>query len=200
MNERTLRPGNVAAAAVLIGAVVVIVMPQHAMSVVQLVAVTVAAACGLYALSVRVPPTGWMSPFRWMSPFDRTAAQGWQGHRSDEVDLIRSKLSGRRQRVEGGPPTPPEVLRLVQPLIRAALDLDPGDDAGLASARALVSPLTWAVLTGEALRQPPWFRTLGPNGREVAEVVHAVLDDLDRLSAGATAAIQPIDFGPGRAP
>ena len=79
---------------------------------------------------------------------------------------------------------PPATLRLLKPLIASALDLDPDDEPHQGSARGPVSPLTWAVLTSEPLQRPYWFRTLRPDEREVAQTVHCVLDELDRLKAG----------------
>jgi hypothetical protein len=77
-------------------------------------------------------------------------------------------------------------LRLLQPLIRAALEqhgVDPRDPVQLDSARPLLSPLTWAVLTSDPLKGASWLRTLRPDGRAVAGVVHSVFDDLDHLAA-----------------
>lgn len=181
MNPRTLRFGNLAAAAVLIGGVLVAVLPQYAMSVVQLVIVTVATAAALYALIAIVPVT-W-----WRSPFDRSGRPGRKLRGSDELDLIRSKLSGRRHPIENGRPLPPGALHLMKPLIRVALErenVDPDAEAHRASARALLSPLTWAIFTSDPSRRPHWFRTFRSKEREVADIVHAVLDDLDRLASG----------------
>lgn len=226
MNERTLRPANVAAAAVLIGGVLIVVLPQHGLSIVQLVVVTIAAAAALYALAISVPEwsaTWWrVAPFNRPSravgptrrlrathparparlaprnggvrrPFGRGRSRG-----PGNLERIRSKLSGRRQPISNGPPVPPEALRLLQPLIRVALEregLDPGDEAHRETARALLSPLTWAVLTSEPLRGPPWYRTRRRAERQVADVVHRVFDDLDRLAAGGGDS-QPIPRAP----
>lgn len=200
MNEGALRPGNVAAAAVLIGGVLATVLPQHAMSIVQLVIVTVAVSTGLYALAVHVPSAGWISPFKWMSPFGRAAYPGRRRRRSDELRSIRLKLSGRRQPIENGPPMPPVTLRLLKPLIASALDLDPSEEPPPPSARGRVSPLTWAVLTSQPLRRPRWFRTLRPNEREVTQTVHSVLDELDRLKAGASDPKGSINSSQARVP
>ena len=199
MNGRALWPANVAAAAVLIGGVLIVALPQHALTIVQLVIVTTAVSVGVYALAVNVHPTGWISPFKWLSPFSRTAHQGRLGHRSDELDWIRAKLSGRRQHLENAPPMPPPILRQLKPLIAAALDLDLGDEPRLASARGRVSPLTFSVLTSEPLDRPSWFRMLPPNEREVAETVHRVLDDLDRLNSGNSPPATSVDSGHARA-
>ncbi len=84
MSERALRPGNVAAAATLIGGVLAVALPQHGMSIVQLVIVTVAVSTVVYALAVNVPTTRWMSPFKWMSPFNQAAYLRSRSGRSDE--------------------------------------------------------------------------------------------------------------------
>jgi len=112
-----------------------------------------------------------------------------QAQGSDEVDRIHSTLSGRRVPVENGPPLPPETLRLLQPVIRSTLEregIDPTDEGSLESARVRLSPLTRAVLAGEPSKHPGWFRTLRPDARQVAGIVHSVLDDLDRFDAAGS--------------
>jgi len=183
VSARTNGPGAVAAGALVIGGMLAVWLPRFGVSIVQLVIVTVAAAAALHTLAVGVPQwsaTGW-----WLSPFDRTRAPGSERQGRGELDRIRARLSGRRQRVPGGDPMPPEVLRLLQPLIRFALErqgLDLRSEAHRSAARRLLSPLTWAVLEAEPLRQPYGLRTLWPNRRQVAASVHAVLDDLERTS------------------
>jgi hypothetical protein len=39
------------------------------------------------------------------------------------------------------------------------------------------------VLTSDQLEKPYWFQLLPPNRREVAEAVHRVMDEVDRLDA-----------------
>jgi hypothetical protein len=159
-------------------------LPQHALSIVRLAIVTVAAAAGLYALAVQAPST-W-----WMSPFDRRVRRERKGPGSNEMRWIRSRLAGRRKRIDGGLSLPPEAVRLLQPLIRAALEregLDPADASCLASAGELLSPPTWAVLAQDPVERPRWFRTLWPDVRATAEVVHSVLDDIDHLADGLIA-------------
>ncbi len=91
MSERNLRPANVAAAALVIGGVLLVALPRHALSIVQLVVLTAAAATALYALAVNVPPTGWMSPFKWMSPFGgRRARRGTSSRRTRPTRSARS--------------------------------------------------------------------------------------------------------------
>jgi hypothetical protein len=183
MNPRYLRPANMAAATALICGVLVVAMPQHALSILRLGIVTAAAAACLFALVVNAPPT-W-----WLSPFDRSGRRRRGRGSGGDVAWIRSRLGGRRQRIAGGRPLPAGTVQLLQPLIESALErqgIDPADRASLASAGRLVSPTTLAVLrAGE--RRGRWFRTVRPDRRGTAEAVHAVLDDLDRLRAGGAA-------------
>lgn len=186
MNVRMLAPANVAAAAVLIGGALVVALPGHATSIVRLVVLTTAAAVVVHAVASVVPEwtaTGW-------SPFGRAARREGETSASGEIDRIRSRLSGRRQRIGDGPPLPPETVRLLQPLIRVALERE-GLGCGKL-ARTSLSPLTLAVLAADPLQRPNWFRTHRPDGRQVAEIVHGVLDDLDRLS-GAQGASRHAD-------
>jgi hypothetical protein len=174
MNQ-VFRPRHIGAAAVVIGGVLIGVLPHHAMSIVRLVIVTVAAAAGLYALTASAPPM-W-----WLSPFDRNFSRRKKSRGSDDIESIRSKLASPRRRLAQLPPLPPESLHLLRPLIVAALEREGIDPADEASARPLVSPLTWAVLENQALQRGQWIPLL-PNQRETARVVHRVLDDLDRLA------------------
>lgn len=190
MSENILRPAHIAAAAVTIGGALAILLPQHGMSLVRLVIVTVAAAAGLYALTIQAPPA-W-----WMSPFDRRHRRGRHGAGRDDVDWIRSTLAGRRQPIDGGPPLPPQALALLQPLIRTALDregIDPGDGTAVDSTGTRLAPITIAVLAARPLTHPSRRRTLRPDERQTASAVDAVLDDLERLAAGGTGPPAPID-------
>lgn len=184
MNERSLRPANVASAALVIGGVLLVALPRHALSIVQLVVVTAATAAALYALAANVPPTGWMSPFKWMSPFVPTVRQARDEATAHETDSIRSKISGRRVRIAGGTPMPPETVRLLKPLIRSALDVGPDDDLRAAARKARLSPLSWSVLACDIDPHPGWLGTVRADERRVAEVVHQVLDEIERLDAG----------------
>lgn len=187
MSESALRPGSIVAAAVMIGGLIVVLFPQHGVTVVQVVVVTAAAAVGLFALAVTVPE--W-SAVRWlMSPFNRTGRAEPERRAPHELERIRWRLSRRRQRIRDGTPLPPEVLRLLQRLVRVALErkgLDPNREAHLETIRRRVTPLTWAVLSSEPMGWKHWYQTLWGNERQVAEVVHGVLDDLDHLTAGTT--------------
>jgi hypothetical protein len=193
VNERNLRPASVAAAALVIGGVLLLAFPGHALGIVQLVLVTAAAATGLYALAVNVPPTGWMSPFKWMSPFVGAVRMERVTPASQELASIRAKLSGRRLRASGGPALPPETLRLLKPLIRSTLDLDPAGDVVPREAAVRLSPLTRAILACDVPTDLGWLATVRPDEHEVADAVHRVLDELDRLEPGGD---RPGDLSP----
>lgn len=181
MSERRLGPWDVAAAALVIGGAITMLMPQYGASVLRLVIVTAAAAACVHALTLNVPVT-------WSSPFDgATRKRSGTPTHTDGVEWTRSRLSARRQTMAKGPPLPPEILRILQPLIRTSIGQnDPyvEDRKHAARFRRALSPLTWAVLNADGLKQPHWFQTRWPNPREVATVVHRVLDDLESLAAG----------------
>lgn len=137
----------------------------------------------MHALAVHVPTAGWIAPFTSVSPFSRRAHPQRSGPRSEALDFLRDRLADRRQRLPGDlPALPPALLRRLKPLVAAALELDPGDPAELASARSRVSPLTFAVLSSEPMERVSWLRTVGPDEDEVVRAVHRVLDELERLS------------------
>lgn len=188
MSELNLRPANVAAAALVIGGVLLVALPRYALAIIQLVVVTAAAATALHALAANVPPTGWMSPFKWMSPFVGTASPIRATSVSGDIATIRAKLAGRRVRTAHGPALPPETLRLLRPLVRSALDLDPDDASPPSAAVARLSPLTASVLTTRIPAAPGWLGTLRPDERAVGETVHRILDELDRLDPGGARA------------
>lgn len=168
MNEQTLRPGFMAAAAVTIAGLLILLLPHHAVSIARLAVVTLAAAAGLHALAVLAPPAWWKSPFDWnVDPAHKPRS-------ADEVDWIRSTLGAPRQPVPGAPPLPSQTLRFLQPIIRAALErheMGPQD----------LTPLARAVLVARPLDHAPWYRTRRPDARTVGETVHEILDELERL-------------------
>ena len=179
MNEQPFRPGSVAAAAILIGGGLIAAFPQHSMSIIRLVIVTIAAAAGLFALGVNAPAT-W-----WRSPFERGLPLKWKRSGAHELHWIRSEMAGWRQRIANGPPLPPEVVRRLQPLIAVEIEragADPADEAIGEYTRQHLSPLTIAVFTADAGNSHHRFRFVPPNRGAVAAAVHAVLDDLERLA------------------
>lgn len=204
MNESGFRPRSVAAGAVIIGGLLLLLFPRFALSIVQVVVVTVAVVAGLHVLTVHVPPSGWMSPFKWLSPFVWLPPQRRRRTGLGEIDLIASKISGWRRPIPSGPPMPSAVLRLLRPLIRTALDLGspqglaPGvplptppepdleEDPSLKSPCQRLSPLTLAVLASDGPGGPRWYLPHPPHPRQVTEVVNHVLDELERLATDPT--------------
>lgn len=182
MNERVLRTANVAAAALVIAGAAALLLPRHGPTIARVLVVGVGAAAALHALVASTPPT-W-----WPSPFDRGMADEGEQEGPDELAWIRGRMAGRRQRIgQGLPPVPPDTLRLLKPLVEVVLEregLDTTDEGHLRSARTLLSPLTWSILAAEPLARLRWFRTVRPDEREVAGVVHAVLDELETLAEG----------------
>lgn len=193
MNPRYLHPLNVTSGALVLGGVLIFVVPGEVISTIQLVVVTAAAATGLHVLAASVPSSGWISPFKWMSPFDPALHRRSRVRGSDEIASISSKLSGRRQRIGGGLAMPPETLRLLDPLIRGALDLNPEDDPALHHGAGSLSQLTRTILNSDPLRDPPWYRTSRSNPQEVADDVLYVLDELDRITTGIEVRRHPIE-------
>jgi hypothetical protein len=176
VSDPTLRPGSVATAAAVIGGALIALLPQHAMSIVRLVVLTAAAAAGLYALGVNAPAT-W-----WKSPFDRRPRRS---RGPDEFESIHSGLSGWRQRLTEGPPLPPDVIRMLRPLVVAAVEQAGAARSGPnATLRVRVAPVTRGILgSGRAVR-PRWFRMAPPDKRAVAVAVDTVLDDIERIRGG----------------
>lgn len=188
MSGRAPGPAAVAAAATAIGGLLIVALPRQASGIVQLVLVTIAAGAALHALGTHVPPAGWLSPFKWLSPFAGPDRAKLRQHGSDEIDSVRARLAARRQRTEGGPPLPPDTLRLLRPVLETALDVDVTDPSDMADARRRLSPAAWSVLATEPLPRSYWFRTVRPNEWEVAEVVHEILDEIDELPLAARGA------------
>ena len=159
--------------------------PGHALTIVQFVIVTVAVSAGVHALTANVPPTGWMSPLKWMSPFNRALhGVGGTPRQSDELRTIRSRMGGWRRRIHAGVALPEPTLRMVRPLITAALDLDLGEGRQ-EDARGRVSRSTWAILESDPNELPRWYLPLPPDAHSVANVVNEVLDDLEGLHRAA---------------
>ncbi len=165
----------VATSAMLIGGILLIAVPRSTLSVVQLTILTAALATALTAFLDSVPASGWLSPFRWLSPFSGAAEE--RTDRPDELALIHARLQGRRSRVKGAAPLPPDVVRLLDPLIRDTLDLLDASDA------SALSPTSRAVLNTRPPLKPSALLTLPPDPDNVSDVVMRVLDDLERVSA-----------------
>jgi len=158
----------VAWAAVVLGGLLLIGSPRHLPSVAQLVVATLAAAGGLVA-SLRL--TGHAI---FMSPFNRGDRPGGAGEVRTEIDRIRARLSGRRVVVAPGILLPPEVIRLLQPLIA-----ETAERAGVALDR--LPPRSRAVVRYASPEGGGPARGRRPNKVAAAAMVHAVLDELERL-------------------
>ena len=189
MSPDALRPLRIAAAAVALGGILVVLNPDRLPTVAQVVLLTLAAAAVLRAPLVTVPVV-W-----WNSPFDRKGRD--EAERGpDELAAIRSRLSGRRQRVPHGPPLPPDVVRLLRGMIRRALDregLDLETEEGLIDARLRVSPRAWGILTCPVLSRTSRFRTRRPDASSVARAVHTVLDEVEEIVVRSPGALPPTD-------
>jgi hypothetical protein len=156
-------------ASVVLGGLLVIASPRHLPSIAQLVVATLAAAGGLFVSIHLLRPAIWMSPF---NPGDRPKGSG---EVRTEIDRIRARLSGRRTVVARGVCLPPEVIRLLQPLIAETAErvqCPPGR----------VPPTCRAILQFESPAAPAAARERRPNEAEAAAVVHRVLDELDALT------------------
>ena len=130
---------------------------------------------GALALVAALHVAGRRAPgARWTSPFDTGIGGRNAPAEADETARIRARFAGRRLPLDdAGTALPPETLRLLQPLI-----------ADVAARRGpAVSPLTRAVYEADPTMQPSRWTTSRPAPATVAEIVHAVLDDLDRLDA-----------------
>lgn len=185
MNEPGIPTGPTVAATIMIGGLMALAFPQHALSIVQVVLVTFAALAGLHALSI-IAPEGSVTGL-WSSPFDRSPRDRPDAEHSSEIATLRAKLSARRVAIPGAPTLPPEMLRLLRSLIVVALQragVDPDDETGQASIRERLSPLTRALLTSNPPNSPRWINRRRAAPRRVAGVVQRVLDDLDRFDAG----------------
>ncbi len=175
------RAGETAAAVALFGGLLLIALPQHTASIVRMLLVALAAVAALWALSRLVPEAGvggW-----WRSPFEHPS-EGRTLRPSGELARIRSMMAGRRQRLAPGTALPPDIIRMLRPLVIAALERrghDPTDPAGRPAIRRLLSRPAWSVLDADPRYLPRWHETRRGDTRRVADVVRQILDELERL-------------------
>ncbi len=174
-----LRPRSVAWAAVVLGGLLLIGSPRHLPSIAQLVVATLAAAGGLLVAVRLLRPAIWMSPF---NPGDRPQSSG---EVRTEVDRIRARLSGSRAVVAPGLFLPPEVIRMLQPLIA-----EMAERAHCPTDR--LPPTARAIVRFEPSASPLGARRRRPNEADVALVVHRVLDELDTLADGPPSSHNPL--------
>lgn len=162
-----------------VGGLVVFLSPRSATVVLQRVVGGLAVIAALHVVASNAPAV------LWSSPFDR-GPEPEPDPDVDEAEWIRARLAGRRVRLgDDGAALPPETLRLLRPLIEEHLTRgSSASHSGAAAARrrSRLSPLTRAVLAADATMQPGWWTTVRPDEHAVAELVHHVLDDLERNS------------------
>jgi hypothetical protein len=183
MTAMTLHPGRLAASIVILAGVMVMVRPEHALTIAQLAAVTLAAGIGLHALLVSVPE--WSSGPGWLlSPFDHGIRARRPPRVRGEIDRIRWGMERPRQRIAPGLWLTPQSFRLLRAALESGIESHaPGPDAEIARERlrARLSPLARTILTAEPGSRPPWYRARPPNPLEVATVVHQVLDEIESI-------------------
>ncbi len=175
-----LSPRPMASASLVLGGLLLVAAPAHAVSVAQLAVATVAAAGALFVVVRQLRPAVWMTPF---NPRDRP--RGDEDLRS-EVDRLRTRLGGGRVQVAPGLALPPEVVRVLQPIVRAELE---GAAGGVLAAPP--SATLQAILRFES--PDPRLRVRVRRGDEqaVSAVVHEVLDELDRLRSTTDSPLHP---------
>ena len=182
MSSPGARPLAVVAAAVVIGGLASAVWPQHGLSIVHIVTVTAAAAAGLHAVAAN---TARGTVDVWRSPLTRLVQQPKVPALPSDLERTLSYLSTSRIRHQSVA-LPWGTARQLNRTAEAALErrgIDLDNPSHHAAARALVSPLTWAVATYDRNRVRGARRSpLRADSPGVARIVHAVLDDLDRLA------------------
>lgn len=182
MTRPGVRPFALIAAALVIGGLALAVWPQHGLSIAQIVTVTAAVAAALHAVRVN---TGSGTSDVWGSPLTRLTTQPKVPTLPFDLDRTRSYLSSTRIRYRAVA-LPWGTARQLSRTAAAVLErrgIDLADPSGHRAARALVSPLTWAVLTYDRDKVRGERRaTMRADARNVARIVHTVLDELDRLA------------------
>lgn len=181
----------VAAAALVVAGGLILLHPQHAVTFLRLLLGTVAVAgLGLLLHSVRQRTRPFDSIFERDGRSARLRSQAVPGLPAIEGSLREATVPAY------GTPLPPGARRRLFALAVTVLDrdgVDVLDPAQQAAAQARVSPLTWGVIVDELSRvgvpRPRGRRRTTPAA--TAEVVHAVLDDLQRLASGATPSAAP---------
>ena len=172
MSRGGLEPRRLAAATLALGGFLVALYPGHSARLLRIVIVAAAAGAALLVVHNRAARAWWTSPFT-VGRRNRLSRR-----RSPELDAIAAKFGGRRQPVLPDAALPAETIRLLRPLAAAALERSRRGTTG-----ADVSALTRALPDLEPQVWPRWFQTRSPDPRRVSELVHLVLDDLDRLDA-----------------
>lgn len=202
VTQRSLQAPGVAAAGVMFGGLAMVVVPQHALTIAQLMVMTAAVAAALHVLFAVVLSETSSGPRdagpygRWArlsSPFRRVRLPEEARSEPPEVERTRNYLSGQRlvYATAGLPPLPPEVVRRLARSLRVSF-VQRGVDLREPAQQGALSPLSRAVLVAEqeeqsrgkerGRRHRPRYQAA--DNAQVSSVVHAVLDDIDRLENG----------------
>ena len=105
-----------------------------------------------------------------------------------ELLRLRAMFAGRRHPVTRDLYVPPDLVRVLRTLTREALEregFDLDDPTSLERGAGRLAPATRAILDHDLSVWPPWYRTRRGAPREVADIVHATLEDLSRLGGPA---------------
>lgn len=160
-------------AAGLLGGTAVVIVPQHAVSIVRLLAAAVAVVvAGLVLLAV-VPVAARPAP---QTPLDRRPSRGAApldppGLRAARRDLGRSATTDRL------PAAMRQRLRLASAVRLQDVGIDLDDPQHLDRAADRLGSRTWKLLQEPTDGHRPTGRRLQP--AELAATVHRILDDLD---------------------
>ncbi len=184
MSALDRRLATMAVAAVLVGAVVALLAPQHAATLVALAAGTTVVVGAALALLLVAPLAAAARP---ASALDHPPGPGAEalepaGLRDARRDLGRSGGTG---------PVPEPVRQRLAVaaqlhLVRVGLDLDGRTRAGTprATARGMLRATTYDLLTGAGTPGPR--AATAPTAATAAAAVHRTLDELEALTAEET--------------
>lgn len=180
---------SVAIGAVVVAGAVVVVLPQHALSVARVLIATVAivalSAAGIKIFDSVDPaqpgPTGPRSPF-----VSAAAHRRFDRDQPTSLSRVRGEIGSGVVRADLAPLSSLSAQRLAT-VVATALEregLDLADPSHAAAVRARLSPQALAAVTadrsmrGAAGRSPHPGRSASAD--EIAATIHAVLDELDR--------------------
>jgi hypothetical protein len=180
---------SVAAGAAVVAGVVVVILPQHALSVarvlvasVAIVALVAAAAAALRPVDPAQPgPTGPVSPFE-----STTSRRRFHRDQPTSLSRVRGEIGYGVVRADLAPLSSLAARRLAT-VVATVLEregLDLADPAHAAAVRARLSPQAFAAVTADRSMRAAAGRSPHPkrsaSAEEIAATIHAVLDELDR--------------------
>jgi hypothetical protein len=177
---RAFRPPALVAAAVVLGGLGVAMWPQHWPSIVHLTVASAAVAACLHVLRTSVMSAE--DRIRPLSPLDhvprRRPVPAAPAGLERTLTFLRGARSAKRQ--VKLPWRTAEQLKQAVTVLLERHGFDPSVAADRATVRAAVSPLTWKILTEPRVHHKT---ATASDGRGVTGIVHAVLDDLERLAS-----------------